>query len=478
MELREIRLILGRHLGVMLVAFLGIVGIGLVAAYAPEQVYRTSTTLVLNIKTVSEGGGTIQQVGFQLPALTQIAESQLLRERAAERVPEELRARPARIEALADVSVLQIRARSQSPEVAQAWANAVALELIEERADDPLVELVQLDPARLPREAIEPRRPPILVAAVVLGVIAAVFAALAADRIKKAFDSNRAVRERLGTTVLGEIPMLRRRERRIPMAKLLQDRDASPDVASAFEALRTNLEFLVGDGSVDRVAFVSQHRQTGKSTICAGVACTFARVGKSVVAVEADLHHPTLSDQLMAPPGYGLGDIAASDSSEIVLQPTPYPGLDVLCAGIPVGRVADVIATTLPGVLATLRRRSSFVVIDSPPLRGAPESPLIVAEAHHIILVVNSRSSDLGSLSDSVDRITESGGVLLGIVFNRVPRRRLRKDAYPTTRRRHSSVDEPVDAPPRTEPTLIADNDWLETPTASVRPTETGPASR
>ncbi len=468
MELREIRLILGRHLGVMLAVFLGFVGIGVVAAYAPEQLYRTNATLVLNLKSVSEGSGSIQQISFQLPALSEWAESRTLRERAAERVPEELRARPARIEALADTSVLRIRATSPSPEAAQSWADAVAAELVAERADDPLVELVQLDPARLPREPVEPRRPPILVAAVVLGVIAAVFAALAVDRIRNAFDSNRAVRERLGTTVLGEIPVLRRRERKIPMAKLLQERKGSTDVVSAFEALRTNLEFLIGDGSVDRVAFVSQHRQIGKSTICAGVACMLARVGRSVVAVEADLHHPTLADQLMAVPGYGLGDIAASGSSEIELQSTPYQGLEVLCAGIPVGRVADVISTTLPGVLATLRRRSSFVVIDSPPLRGAPETPLVVAEARHVVLVVNNRSSDLGSLSDSVDRITSAGGVLVGIVFNRVPRRRLRRDAYPSSSQSRRSVDLPRPTPPSPPSAFVGEDDWLESPVTTV----------
>lgn len=470
MELREIRLILSRHLWLMFAVLVGFVGIGIFAAYAPEQVYRTSTTVVLNVKSAGVGAGNIPQISFQLPALTELAQSRTLRERGAERVPEELRARPARIQAVADASVLRIRASSPSPEAAKEWADAVAEQLVEDRADDPLVELVQLDPASVPREAVEPRREPILLAAVVLGFIAALFAALAADRIKQAFDSNRAVRERLGTTVLGEIPVLRRSERNVPMAKLLSERDGSPDVVSAFESLRTNLEFLIGDGSIDRIAFVSQHRQTGKSTVCAGVACMLARVGRSVVAIEADLHYPTLSDQLIAPPGYGLGDIAASDSNEVVLQPTPYSGLRVLCAGIPVGRVADVIATTLPEVLSTLRQRSSFVVIDSPPLRGAPESPIIVAEAHHVVLVVNNRSSDLGTLSDSVDRITAAGGVLLGIVFNRVPRRRLLKEAYPSPRRSRRDAGGRYEVPEQTEATLLADRgtEGLAAPTTAT----------
>ena len=210
-----------------------------------------------------------------------------------------------------------------------------------------------------------------------LGLIAAVFARWpqTASRLR----SIPTVRSGsgLGTTVLGEIPSFRRRERRLPMVKLLDERTGSPEVVSAFESLRTNLEFLISDGSVDRIVFVSHHRQTGKSTVSAGVACTLARVGRSVVAVEADLHYPTLSDQLMSPPGYGLGDIAASDSDEIVaaadarIRASMFSVPEFLSG---VSRTS--IATTLPGVLEKLRDRDSFVVVDSPPLRGAPETPL------------------------------------------------------------------------------------------------------
>jgi hypothetical protein len=37
-------------------------------------------------------------------------------------------------------------------------------------------------------------------------------------------------------------------------------------------------------------------------------------------------------------------------------------------------------------------------------------------------------------LSDAIERIGESGGVLLGIVINRVPRGRLQRDSYPSSK--------------------------------------------
>jgi Mrp family chromosome partitioning ATPase/capsular polysaccharide biosynthesis protein len=434
MDLRDLRLTLSRHWVVMLMVFNVFVLIGLAASYLPQQQFRTSTTVVLDLPVTEENIGSIQQVNFLLPALRELTQSRALRDRAADKVPVELRVPQARIEALTDESVMRIVATAGSPESAQAWANAVGEQLIEERGDNELIELARLDPAPLKPKAISPRVEPTMVAAVVLGAIAAIFAALAADRIKRAFDTNRAVRDRLGTTILGEIPKMKRSERKLPIIRLLDGPQSSVDLVSAFEGVRTNVEFLMAGTDIRRIAVVSLRRQTGKSTVAGGLSCALAKVGRPVTAVEADLHHPTLAEQFDIRPGYGIGDMAGAAVEEVHPQSTRYDHLTVLSAGIPVGRAADVVSTTLPGVLDLLDEPGRLTIIDSPPLRGAPESSIIVTQARQVILVVNNSSTDYSSLSDAIERIGESGGVLLGIVINRVPRGRLQRDSYPSSK--------------------------------------------
>ena len=434
MDLRDLRLTLTRHWVVMMLVFTTCIAIGAAAAYLPPQRFRTSTTVVLDLPVNQESTGSIQQVNFLLPALREWTQSRVVRDRAAENVPVELRVPQARIEALTDESVMRIVATANSPEAAQAWANAVGEQLIEERGDSGLIELVRLDPAPLKPKAISPVVAPTMLAAVVLGVIAAVFAALAADRIKRASDTNRAVRDRLGTTVLGEIPKMRRREKKLPIVRLLDGQQSSVDLVSAFETVRTNVEFLMAGTDISRIAVVSLRRQTGKSTVAAGLSCALAKVGRPVTAIEADLHHPTLAEQLDVRPTHGIGDLAGTAVDEVSTQSTRYEHMSLLSAGIPVGRAADVVSTTLPDILDRLDEPGRLLVIDSPPLRGAPESSIIVARARQVILVVNNSSTDFSTLSDAVERIGESGGVLLGIVINRAPRRRLQREAYPTSK--------------------------------------------
>jgi MinD-like ATPase involved in chromosome partitioning or flagellar assembly len=168
---------------------------------------------------------------------------------------------------------------------------------------------------------------------------------------------------------------------------------------------------------------------------------------RSVVAIDADLRRPTLSDHLGVRQAIGLGDMAAFGYRDLLLQATQVQNLKLLPAGIPVARPADVISSTLPRVLEMLGGYSHTVIIDSPPLVGAAESAVLLGEAKWVVLVLSSSGGELGGLADAVQRINEAGGTLLGVVVNRVPRRKFRRDAYePTVERRVPVVEMPANA--------------------------------
>ena len=448
MDFRDLLRTLTRHWVVGLVVGSLVLLLGMAAAFLPEKTYSSSSTLVLDLATNTDAELSIQQINFLLPALQEWAQSDSLRDAAEARVPEELqRPRPS-IDAAVESSVLLITAEGASPAAVAAWANAASVELIEVRSGVGPLELVLLDPASEPGSPIAPNSRPILLASMVVAVIAAVFAALAAERIMQAFDTRHAVRERLGTTILGEIPKFARSERKRPIVTLFRGGPgASNEVVTAFETVRINVEFRLIDSPDAPISVISLDRHAGKTTVAAGMCCAMSKVGRDVVAIEADLRRPTLAEQLGTARRHGLGDLFASGDSEIALQPTSYETLKVLTAGLPVGRAADVIGSTLPKVLDDLAAPGRTIVVDSPPLRGAPESSIVVSKAPHVILVVGHDQTDLDTLSEAVARINEAGGALLGIVINRVPRRKVRKNAYPEfsdRRQKHAETETPV----------------------------------
>lgn len=449
MDFRDLLRTLNRHwvVGALVGAF--VVVLGMAAAFLPQKSYSTTVTMVLELPADSTADLSTEELNFMLPAIQEWAQSTRVREAAAENVPEEMRSLVPGIEASAEASVLRITATGVSPESVQAWADAVAEQMVVQRSGLGSFEAVVLEPATLPTAPASPNPQPILFASLMVSLIAAIFAALAADRIVQAFDTRHTVRERLGTTVLGEIPRLTRSERRLPVASMLRERSGvSNEVLTAFETIRINVEFRLLDSAEKTISVISLDRHAGKTTVAAGMCCALSKVGRDVVAIEADLRRPTLAEQLGTPRRHGLGDLYASGDVEILLEPTNYPTLSVLTAGLPVGRAADVIAATLPGIVDDLAAPGRTIVVDSPPLRGAPESSIVVSRAHHVILVVGHEHADLDTLSEAVALINEAGGTLLGIVINRVPRRKVRKNAYPefVERRPGSGSDRPTDA--------------------------------
>lgn len=448
MDLRELRVILGRYILVAAAAFyLCVVG-GILAAVLPDKMYSTSATLVMEINNdLDTGGGAVQQASFLLPSIEEKARSRSLKDRVSADVAEEFRNTRVDITATGQASVIRVRGESTSPFAAEAWVNAVADRIVEEHPRDSAVILGVLDRAPLKRRPISPNTEPIILSSIVVGLIAGVFSALAADRLKRAFDTSQTIRERLDTTLLGEVPAMKRfgRERRRPIASLLSGQNPSTDLVTAFDNIRTNVEFRMTQVKADKVAIVSLTRGAGKSTVTAGLATSMANVCP-VVAIEADLRRPKLSEQLGVRLAFGLGDMAAFGYKDLVLQATSQPNLKLLPAGIPVARPADVITSTLPFAIDTLTDSSELVFIDSPPLLGASESAIIVTEAKWVILVLSSSGNDFAGLSEAIQLVNEAGGTLLGVIVNRVPRRRFRRQSYSvaTDRTRQAAGVAPV----------------------------------
>ncbi|MEL6890674.1 MAG: hypothetical protein AAFP84_03700, partial [Actinomycetota bacterium] len=417
-----------RYLPLAFVVFALCVAAGAAAAFVPAKTYRTSATIVIDINNdPTQAGASVQQATFLLPAIEQRAMSRSMRERAAIDVPELFRRTRVDIEAASDASVLRIRGTSESAEAAQVWVNAVADRLVEEQSPDSPVVLGVLDGARLKPKPIAPNVEPIMAAFIVFGLIAALFSTLAADRIRRAFDTNQTVRERLGTTVLGELPALRRRtEARVPIVTLLDDASASPTLVSAFEAIRTNVEFRMAQAQASTVTFLSVGRDANNAKVTAGLAYSMAAVGRNVAVVEADLREPRIATELDVVPGLGLGDVATFGLESLQLQPTSHPRLALVPAGLPTRRPGDVVATGLPTVLDAIRSEDRAVFVDGPPLGVAPEAAIVVANVKHVVVTIPAGSSALSDLEDAIELIEEAGGVLLGVIVNGVARRKIR----------------------------------------------------
>jgi Mrp family chromosome partitioning ATPase/capsular polysaccharide biosynthesis protein len=430
-DLRDLRLELRRNWLVAVATFVVCVALGAAAAFVPAPRYQASATIKVTTRAAQGENASPASVSlalFLIPGIEREIASRSMRERAVDRVPEAYRQTWTRITATDDASVITVVGRSRNAQAAAAWVNATVAQVIEEQAEDAPLLLSPIDSARPSTRVVDPPQTTLLVGSVVLGLIAALLAALVVARLRRSFDSTHAIRERLGTTVLGQLPDLRvLRRGRQPVVDVLEQGGLLVD---AFTSIRTSLEFRLLETRPRAVAVASYSPSTGKSTVTAGLGWILTKLDRDVVLIDADLRRPALHDRLGEQVERGLGDMAAGGDLVPHLQATSVPGLTFVSAGLPTSRPGDAVAVALPRAIDALSQPGRLILVDSPPITAAAEALVAASETGHVILVVDDNAKDFSNLPAAVEAVREAGAVLLGVVINRVPARRLRKVSY------------------------------------------------
>lgn len=156
----------------------------------------------------------------------------------------------------------------------------------------------------------------------------------------------------------------------------------------SFRILRSNVEFLAGEGAIRTVAVSSPVAEEGKSTVAAGLATASALAGKRVLLIECDLRRPVLAERFKLAAQPGLTDwIAGNVKPADVVQATridqdrPAPQETAQQVGVETGILATIVAgspTSRPAeqlaserfrtLLSQVRKVYDLVVLDCAPL--------------------------------------------------------------------------------------------------------------
>ena len=314
--------------------------IGAAFAVLPAKQYEASVVLLAQPPPgATDPGSDVGAIQIEIPQIVVEATNAGVADQARVLVPARYRSEPVKLSATGDPSSnsVTIVATSSDPAAAQAYANALAakvLQLTNREATTTLV-LSELGPAQLPTTPTNPRKT-IVVASIAFGLIAAVFAALEAASLRRRFVTADEIRERVGLTVLGEVPMLVHAGG--GPAEIFESTE-DQRALEAFQQLRSSLHLLFQDTS-PTIAVTSWDAREGKSSVASHVAWALAMPGRSVVAVDCDLRKPSLHEIFGVALSPGVSDYFAADGPDELMAPTGNRYLDLIPAGVP-GRHPD-----------------------------------------------------------------------------------------------------------------------------------------
>jgi capsular exopolysaccharide synthesis family protein len=424
MTLEDLGAALRRFWPLAIGVFAAVMLVGLLAALLPAEKYRSTVTVLIQPQSQEDLLAISSAAEFLTPPVIERVGADEFADNVRDQLPanEPDASLDLSAEAEPGTGIVFVRADSTEPTVAEDAAQVAGDQLV----DNPFSAAVTtsiLNPADEASSTASSRRAVILVGSFVLGLIAAVLAAVAARTLRPRSSSADFLTQRFGLQVLGEIPARRSLPR---TTEQIFDGTGPVEVMEASEKLAVNVEILTAEAPT--LAVTSWAQGEGKTLATAQLSWALASLGHNVTAVDCDLRKPALHQVLDVDPDIGVVDVADDAPWRAVRQRTGLKSLDVIAAGKTKDRhPAEIIGPAMDRISTELGRRT--VIIDTPPLFGA-ETSLIATRVDGVILVVDARGTQPLELRDALRDLELSNAKILGVVLNRARQAPRRRGAY------------------------------------------------
>jgi capsular exopolysaccharide synthesis family protein len=270
-----------------------------------------------------------------------------------------------------------------------------------------------VDAADVPERPSSPRLGLNLVLGILAGIALGVLVVLVLEQSDESIADPAEVQRLLGVPLIGSVPMT------VGQTPLDALQDRKSELVDAYLAVQTNLEFSTEHGVPRSLSITSTRPGEGKSTTAFALALMLARSRKSVVLIDGDMRSPSVHALVGTTHANGLSNyLTGNDELESLLIHTEQ-GLTVMTAGpIPPNAAELLTGDRLPQLIKTLLETYHHVVIDSPPVMGLADAPLIGSRVEAVVFAVEAHGiraslarTALGRLASASARVI--GGVLV-----------------------------------------------------------------
>ena len=200
--------------------------------------------------------------------------------------------------------------------------------------------------------------------------------------------------------------------------------DPKSAISEGYNSLRTALLYSTPQGLPKTMLVTSSQPSEGKSTTSLAIARGIAKLGQSVVLLDVDLRHPALHrsiPMLNAENSVGVTNILTGQSSVTDgLRDTDIEHLKVITSGpIPPSPTELLSSNRMSQLIDELSAQFDLVMLDSPPILGLADSPLMAALVDGVVIVIQSDRSRRGSLKASLRRLRNMRTNILGGVLTK-----------------------------------------------------------
>ena len=187
--------------------------------------------------------------------------------------------------------------------------------------------------------------------------------------------------------------------------------------AEQYRAFRTRLTSMNRVGAPWAILLTSSRGGEGKSITAANLAGCLAEIpGARVCLLEVDGRKPALARIFGVAAEPGAADLLEGRCTlKDVLRPTLLPGVDLITAGREPDNPAELLGDArLEQLLAELKRRYTWVLIDAPPVHPYTDACVVTPRTDGALLVVRLGETPRELVGRTIENIEAAGGKVIG----------------------------------------------------------------
>lgn len=277
-----------------------------------------------------------------------------------------------------------------------------------------------VDPADVPQKPSSPRLILNLFVSLLAGAAIGCILAFALEQMDEAIADPGEVERRLGLPLLGSVPLVGDVE---PRDALL---DRKSDLVDAYLAIQTSLGFTTEHGVPRSLSVTSTRPAEGKSTTALAIATLLARSQKRVILVDGDMRSPSIHFLGGVDHDHGLSNfLAGQDDIEQLTFEMRDLGFTAMSAGpIPPNAAELLTSHRLELLIARLLEVYDHVIIDSPPVMGLADAPLIASRVEGVVYAVESHGIRSSLVKTALQRLLGANAHILGGVLTKFEARK------------------------------------------------------
>lgn len=237
--------------------------------------------------------------------------------------------------------------------------------------------------------------------------------------------------ENLSLPFVGEIPQYGKPHRSGPFRKKVIPetetkvvvQEGKRDVVNeAFRVLRTNLEFVSGEAETGQIILLTSFNPgSGKTFLTMNIAATLALKGKRLLVIDGDLRRGSTS-AYVGTPHQGLSNYLAGKVQrieEVIFPASETVRFDVLPVGVIPPNPSELLAgERLQPLLADLRTRYDYILIDCPPIELVADTHILAKYADRTIFVIRAGLLERSMLNELQNIYTEQKFKNMAMILN------------------------------------------------------------